>query len=59
MKVSPAVREFAEQALAAKRSGCEPLAIGFDLSACEYMDSTFLGCLVCLHRGAGKQAARL
>ncbi len=60
MKVSPAVREFAEQALAPENCAQqEPLVIGFDLSACEYMDSTFLGCLVCLHRGTIKRGSRL
>ena len=60
MKTSPAVREFAEQALAAQTvADSQPLTIGFDLSACEYMDSTFLGCLVCLHRNAIKRGARL
>jgi anti-anti-sigma factor len=60
MKVSPAVREFAEQALAAENSAPPELpVIGFDLSACEYMDSTFLGCLVCLHRETMKRGSRL
>jgi ABC-type transporter Mla MlaB component len=61
MKVSPAVREFAEQALAAESTAecAAPQTLGFDLSACEYLDSTFLGCLVCLHRGCTKRGLRL
>src|SRR4051794_26506821 len=45
LRESPAVREFARQVL-----DREPGALVIDLTACEYLDSTFLGCLVHLHR---------
>lgn len=48
LRESPAVHEFADQAL---RDGASTLVV--DLSACEYLDSTFLGCLVDLHRQHG------
>jgi len=46
MRESPAVREFAAQCLDQQRE----LTISVDLSACDYLDSTFLGCLVGVHR---------
>ncbi len=46
MRESPAVREFAAQCLDQQRE----LTLSVDLSACDYLDSTFLGCLVGLHR---------
>jgi anti-anti-sigma factor len=46
MRESPAVREFAAQCLDQRRE----LTLSVDLSACEYLDSTFLGCLVGLYR---------
>jgi anti-anti-sigma regulatory factor len=45
LRESPAVREFARQVLEG-----EPGKLVIDLTACEYLDSTFLGCLVHLHR---------
>jgi anti-anti-sigma regulatory factor len=42
---SPGFRELADRCLADPPSG-----LVIDLSACEYLDSTFLGCLVSLHR---------
>ena len=50
MRESPAVREFAAQALDA---GAGSLVL--DLSACDYLDSTFLGCLVVLHKHYGRE----
>ena len=41
---SPAVRDFVCRALE------EGIDIVLDLSACEYLDSTFLGCLVIMHQ---------
>ena len=46
LRESPAVRDFAFQCLAQQRA----LTLSFDLGPCEYLDSTFLGCLVGLHR---------
>jgi len=43
---SPAVRDFVEGAV---EDGAD---IVLDLSVCEYLDSTFLGCLVILQRGS-------
>jgi anti-anti-sigma regulatory factor len=48
LRESPAVHEFAGHAL---RDGASTLVV--DLSACDYLDSTFLGCLVDLHRRHG------
>ena len=49
MRESRSAAEFAAGPLA------EPgVAVVVDLSACDYLDSTFLGCLVDLHRRAGK-----
>jgi anti-anti-sigma regulatory factor len=44
---SPALQEFAVQSLDGP-SG--PSTVVVDLSHCDYLDSTFLGCLVSLHR---------
>jgi anti-anti-sigma factor len=46
LRESPAVREFAGRCLDQQRA----LTLLFDLSPCEYLDSTFLGCLVGVHR---------
>jgi anti-anti-sigma regulatory factor len=50
MRESRSAAAFVEQSLAAP----PPPAIVVDLSACEYLDSTFLGCLVEMQRRAGK-----
>src|SRR4051812_9057346 len=51
MRESPAVSEFAGHALG---DGASTLVV--DLTACDYLDSTFLGCLVNLqlHHGRGE-----
>jgi anti-anti-sigma regulatory factor len=49
MRESPLLQEFAWECLDGNAS---PLVV--DLSACEYLDSTFLGCLVGLHRHFGR-----
>jgi anti-anti-sigma regulatory factor len=49
MRESPAVHQFAVRALED-----ETPALAVDLSACEYLDSTFLGCLVGLHKRYGR-----
>lgn len=50
MRESRAAAEFAARPLE------EPgVVVVADLSACEYLDSTFLGCLVDMHRRAGKE----
>jgi anti-anti-sigma factor len=46
LRESPAVREFACHCLDQQRA----LTLTFDLFPCEYLDSTFLGCLVGLYR---------
>ena len=49
MRESHSAAQFAARPLA------EPgMMVVVDLSACDYLDSTFLGCLVDLHRRAGK-----
>lgn len=48
MKQSPAVRDFVCGAL---EDGAD---VVLDLSACQYLDSTFLGCLVLLHQRGKK-----
>ena len=49
MRESPAAAEFAGKVLS------EPgTSVVVDLSACDYLDSTFLGCLVEMHRRAGR-----
>ncbi len=49
LRESPALRAFAEQGL--ELQGEETLVV--DLSRCEYLDSTFMGCLVWLHKRYG------
>jgi anti-anti-sigma regulatory factor len=50
MGQSPAAREVAINTL-----GADPKAVVvFDLSACEYLDSTFLGCLMDVYRRFGR-----
>jgi anti-anti-sigma regulatory factor len=48
MRESPTVQVFARHVLEN-----EPGALVIDLSACDYLDSTFLGCLIDLHRRYG------
>src|SRR5262249_19078749 len=50
MRESPAVHEFAMHTLDAA-----PASLVIDLSGCDYLDSTFLGCLVDLHRRHGRE----
>jgi len=50
MRESPTVHAFASHVL-----DSEPGAVLIDLSACENLDSTFLGCLIDLHRRHGSQ----
>lgn len=50
MRESPTVHAFAKHVL-----NSEPGSLLVDLSGCEYLDSTFLGCLVDLHRNYGVQ----
>jgi anti-anti-sigma regulatory factor len=45
---SPAVQQFAMRALEDQAA-----LLAVDLSACDYLDSTFLGCLVVLHKRFG------
>ena len=52
MRESRAAEEFVSRCVA---DGGEPVAI--DLSACRYLDSTFLGCLVALHRRLNRGSA--
>ncbi len=47
LQESPALQEFAVQSLEGPR---RPSTLLVDLSHCDYLDSTFLGCLVSLHR---------
>jgi anti-anti-sigma regulatory factor len=49
MRESPTAAEFASKALEAEGS-----SLVVDLSACEYLDSTFLGCLVEMKKRAGR-----
>jgi anti-anti-sigma regulatory factor len=49
LRESPAVHEFTMQAL-----GEGPGSLVIDLSACDYLDSTFLGCLVDLNKRHGR-----
>ena len=62
MKESPAVQEFVVRTLtaaAAATPGAAPAAgvVTIDLSACDYLDSTFLGCLLGLHKQFSPKAA--
>jgi hypothetical protein len=50
MRESPAAHEFARHVL-----DTEDVTLVFALESCEYLDSTFLGSLVDLHRRYGKQ----
>lgn len=50
MRSSPAVHAFVIQALDHQQAG----SLVMDLSACGYLDSTFLGCLVDLHKRYGR-----
>lgn len=50
MRQSHSAAEFMGKSLAAPGA-----AVVVDLSACDYLDSTFLGCLVDMHRRAGKE----
>lgn len=45
LRESPAVSQFAERVLNDPEN-----SLAFDLSSCEYLDSTFQGCLVVLHK---------
>ena len=47
LRESPALQEFAVLSLDDPRG---PSTVVVDLSRCDYLDSTFLGCLVSLHR---------
>ena len=49
MRHSPAVHDLAERTLVSN----ERATVVFDLSACDYLDSTFLGCLIDLYRRFG------
>src|SRR5687768_10917844 len=51
MRESPAVEEFV-----ARSMGGDPVTVVVDLTACDYLDSTFLGCLLGLHKRFGKRA---
>ena len=53
MKESPAVQEFVVRTLDAGAA-----SVTVDLSGCEYLDSTFLGCLLGLYKQYGGKAAR-
>jgi anti-anti-sigma regulatory factor len=48
LRESPTVHAFARHVL-----DSEPAAVVIDLSACDHLDSTFLGCLIDLHRRYG------
>jgi anti-anti-sigma regulatory factor len=48
MRESPTVHAYARHVLDG-----EPVAVVIELSACDYLDSTFLGCLIDLHRRYG------
>src|SRR6516165_4500505 len=47
LQESPAIHDFAARIL---DQGPEAGTFVIDLAACDYLDSTFLGCLVMLHR---------
>src|SRR5215469_14283519 len=53
MSESPALQEFAVQSLDGQGG---PSTVVVDLSHCDYLDSTFLGCLVTLHRRYNRRA---
>lgn len=52
MRESRAAEEFVSRCVA---DGGEPVAI--DLSTCRYLDSTFMGCLIALHRRLNRNPA--
>jgi hypothetical protein len=54
MVESPALRRLAEDALAGGAA-----EVRFELTACTWMDSTFMGTLLCLMRSAGRGRGRL
>jgi anti-anti-sigma regulatory factor len=54
MRESPAAKALAVRTLSADAAA----TVVFDLSGCEYLDSTFLGCLMDLYRLFGKAAAK-
>jgi hypothetical protein len=58
MKESPAVQEFVVRTLDAAADSPPPGAVTVDLSHCEYLDSTFLGCLLGLYKQYGGKGAR-
>jgi anti-anti-sigma regulatory factor len=59
MKESPAVQEFVSRTLgAASPDAAKAGAVTVDLSSCEYLDSTFLGCLLGLYKRYGGKGAR-
>ena len=62
MKESPAVQEFVSRTLgpvgAAHPGAAQAGAVTVDLSGCEYLDSTFLGCLLGLYKQYGGKGAR-
>ena len=62
MKESPAVQEFVSRTLgpsgAASAGAARAGAVTVDLSGCEYLDSTFLGCLLGLYKQYGGEGAR-
>lgn len=51
MQNSPAARDIAMRTLGADGKS----NVVFDLSACDYLDSTFLGCLMDLYRHVGRE----
>src|SRR5688500_13216265 len=51
MRESPAVYAFLSESLER-----EPVTVAVDLTACDYLDSTFLGCLLGLHKRFGRSA---
>lgn len=54
MKESPAFRAFLQRCLANR-----DYRVTVDLSDCDYLDSTFLGCLIGLHKLGGEGPSRL
>lgn len=55
MKESPSFRAFVQRCL----SGNRKQVVTVDLSDCDYLDSTFLGCLIGLHKLGGEANSRL
>ena len=54
LKDSPAFRAFVQRCLATRG-----YHVTVDLSDCDYLDSTFLGCLIGLHKMGGEGDSRL